>query len=75
MIETKGQVKKWGNSVGIRLKKNLLQDAGIDLNTNVKVIIIPEKAVKVKDIFGLLEIKIPTKKIMQEIDKELDIDL
>ena len=75
MIETEGQIKKWGNSIGIRMKKNILENTEIGLNSNVKVILIPEKAVRVKDIFGLLEIKKPTKKIMQEIDEELDIDL
>ncbi|MBI2671032.1 hypothetical protein HYX18_03585 [Candidatus Woesearchaeota archaeon] len=73
MIETKGQIKKWGNSIGIRIKKDILENSGIGLNSNVKVILIPEKAIKVKDIFGILKIKKPTQEIMREIDEELDI--
>lgn len=33
------QVKEWGNSQGIRLAKEILQDAGIELNETLDVFV------------------------------------
>lgn len=35
----KVQIKEWGNSQGIRLAKEILQDAGIELNETLDVFV------------------------------------
>ena len=74
MIEIDGEIKKWGNSIGLRMKKSLLRSPEIGLNRKVKAILIPEKNLKVKDLLGRMKTKVNTEKIMREIDKEADID-
>ena len=74
MIELEGEIKKWGNSVGLRLRKSELRKNNMRLNQKVRALIIPVKRVKVKDLMGALKSKRFTAEVMKEIDKELDID-
>ena len=74
MIELEGEIKKWGNSVGLRLRKSELRKNKMRLNQKVRALIIPVKSVKVKDLMGALKSKRSTAEVMKEIDKELDID-
>ena len=74
MIELEGEIKKWGNSVGLRLRKSELRKNNMRLNQKVRALIIPVKRVKEKDLMGALKSKRSTAEVMKEIDKELDID-
>ena len=74
MIELEGEIKKWGNSVGLRLRKSELRKNNMRLNQKVRALIIAVKSVKVKDLMGALKSKRSTAEVMKEIDKELDID-
>ncbi len=69
MIELKTKAKKWGNSVGILLPKDL----GIKPNQEVNIHLEPTKRFStIKDIFGKLQFKRSVKALMKEIDEELD---
>lgn len=73
MIECETKLKVWGNSVGIVIPKDKVNEEHLKANQKVRVIITPIKILRVKDIFGTLKNwKKPTKQIMKEIDKELD---
>jgi antitoxin component of MazEF toxin-antitoxin module len=74
MIEVEGEIKKWGNSIGFRMKKNLLRNSEIRLNTKMKAILLPRQAVLGRDIWGKMKIKKKTEEIMREIDRDLDIE-
>ena len=74
MIELEGEIKKWGNSVGLRLRKSELTKNNMRLNQRVRALIIPVNRVKVKDLMGILKSKRSTAGVMKEIDKELDIE-
>ncbi len=61
--------KRWGNSVGLIIPKEL----GIHSGQEVILHIEPTKKVTtVKELFGKLKFKTPTQKLMKEIDEELD---
>jgi len=72
MIEVETQTRRWGNSLGIILPKDIAKKEGLKEKDKIIIIIRKPKAVKVKDIFGKLKMKKPTAQIMKEVDKELD---
>lgn len=73
MIEIETKTRKWGNSLGITIPKEIVEKMGIKAEEDLRVLIEKPKATTVKDLFGTLKFKKPTKKLMEEIDKELDI--
>ena len=67
MIQAKGKLLNWGNSVGIRLNKSHLTGTPLDLNDNVEIKI-KKSYTKGKDIFGKLKKLVDTDKSLKEID-------
>ena len=69
-IEIEGEIKEWGNSFGIRLKKETVEKN--ELSGKVRLLLIDEKksAKSISKIFGIgKEWAKPTDKIMDEIDE------
>jgi antitoxin component of MazEF toxin-antitoxin module len=69
-IEIEGEIKEWGNSFGIRLRKDVVTENKI--NGKVKLLIIDEKKSKLalSKLFGMAkDWKKPTQEIMSDIDK------
>jgi antitoxin component of MazEF toxin-antitoxin module len=66
------KVKKWGNSLGVILPKEILVNQDIKEGSNVEIIVRPKTKTKVKDIFGILRGKLgDTEELMSEVNKEL----
>jgi len=72
MIERETTLRAWGNSIGLVIPKEAVKKEGLHVDQKVKVVITPVKTLKVKDIFGKLKLKINTKELLKEVDKELD---
>ena len=70
MIEIDGQLKKWGNSIGLRLSKKDLFRNRFKLNQKVKVLIVPERNI-LKETFGTGKFRGSTEKLLKQVDKEL----
>ena len=70
MIEIEGQLKRWGNSVGLRLSKRDLVRSKFRINQKVKVLVVPERNV-LKETFGTGKFKGSTAKLLKQVDKEL----
>lgn len=69
-IEIEGEIKEWGNSFGIRLKKDVVESN--NLKGKVKMLIIDEKQSRksLNKLFGSAkEWTKPTEQIMDEIDE------
>jgi antitoxin component of MazEF toxin-antitoxin module len=70
MIECEATVKKWGNSVGIIIPKDVVATRGIRENSRVRFAILDGSNSVVKT-FGLLkQWKEPTSKILRQMRKE-----
>lgn len=69
MIEITARTKKWGNSIGVILPKNLGFREDQDVHMAIES---PGRKTKVKDIFGTIKLKKSTEELMKEIDSELD---
>lgn len=66
MIEVETTARKWGNSIGISLPKDVIEKANIKPDKEIKVFI-PEKTVNLRKVFGTLDIKEPTQGILDKI--------
>ena len=73
MEQIKTKVKKWGNSFGVVIPKEIINREGLKENTDVFITIEPKKYTTVGDIMGILKRKSKksTQEIMDEIDEEL----
>ena len=61
MFELKTKAKKWGNSVGIILPK----DMKIRPGQEITIFVGPKKRTTVKDLYGTLELGISVQKLME----------
>jgi antitoxin component of MazEF toxin-antitoxin module len=69
MIDVKARTRKWGNSVGIVLPKEL----GFRPNEEIVVHLEPGKRhTRARDIFGKFKFKGSVEELMREIDKDLE---
>ena len=74
METTNAKVKKWGNSLGIIIPKNVLDNENIEEGSEIEISVRSKNKTKVKDIFGILKgkLKRDTDVVLAEVDKELD---
>ena len=71
MIEVETIARKWGNSLGVSLPRDVVEKANIKPNKKVKVFI-QDKKVDLSRVFGTLNIVKPTQEILDEIRKGED---
>lgn len=73
MMEIDVKTKKWGNSLGITIPNEVVREMNLKPNEGIRVLVEKPESTTVRDIFKILKFKKPTKILMKEIDKELDI--
>ena len=64
--------KKWGNSIGITIPREVVKEEDISTDTKIRVLVLGNKANKLKEAFGTLKLKKPTQQAMDEIDEGYD---
>lgn len=72
MIECKTTTRKWGNSIGVTLPKEVIDQGNIKENEQI-TLLIPIKKTNLKELFGTLKGK--WKKSAQEIKDETRAEL
>ncbi len=73
MMEIKATTKKWGNSIGVLIPKDVVKEEKIKPNQEIMLMISTRPITKGKDIFDTLKFKESTEKLMREIDKEFNV--
>ena len=73
MMEVKAKTKKWGNSIGVLIPKEVVKEEKIKPNQEITLMISTKPITRGKDIFGTLKFKECTEKLMKEIDKEFNV--
>ena len=68
---TKTKTKKWGNSIGIVIPKETIESMRIKLGESI-VIDIQKKECVLKELFGSLKFKTPTRKLLDEVRRDLE---
>ena len=68
------RVKKWGNSFGIIIPKEIVEKQNIKEGITVRINIQAKNKTKAKDIFGILKgkLKRDTDELLKEVDKDFE---
>ena len=66
MIEVEVTARKWGNSIGISLPKEVIEQANIKPDKQVRLFI-PNKKINLAKVFGTLKIKESAQAILDKI--------
>lgn len=70
MIEAETKVKKWGNSLGVVLPRDLTRNEKVKAGDKIKIIVIKEQNT-LKDVFGSLKNwKVDSQKLKDDLRKE-----
>jgi len=74
MEQINAKVKRWGNSLGIILPREVVTKEKLDEGTEIEILVVPKHATKVKDVFGILKGKLhrPTKEVLAEVDRDFE---
>ena len=71
MVELKSEVRKWGNSLGLIIPKEIVKKEHLKPGQKVTALLLKESNV-LKKTFGMAKgWKTPTKKILEKTDREL----
>ncbi len=62
--------KKWGNSLGVTIPKEIVDKEKLSPGKKVRVFVMADRMSELRKVFGSLKLKMPTQKAMEEIDKE-----
>lgn len=65
MMETISKIRKWGNSFGVLVPKELIEKENFKLNEEVVVRL--EKKMDISKVFGILKTKRTTENLIKEI--------
>lgn len=64
--------KKWGNSIGITIPADVVENEKIKPEKKITILVIGNQKKKLREIFGTLQRKKPTQQMMDEIDEGYD---
>ena len=71
MIEIKTKLRRWGNSFGVVVPLNKINQENIKEGEEVVILINKKKSNVLKETFGTFKFKKPVEQMMREIDEEL----
>ncbi len=75
MIEIKTKLRRWGNSLGAVVPQKDAERSRIAEGDDVIIMLKKEKEGNIlRETFGALKLKKPTREIMEGIDRDLDVD-
>lgn len=73
MMEIKAKTKKWGNSIGVIIPKEIIREQNIKPNQEITLMINNKPITKGKDIWGTFKFKKSTEQLMREVDKDFNV--
>ena len=73
MMEIKAKTKKWGNSIGVLIPKEVVEEEKIKPNQEIILMISTKPITKGKDIWGTFKFKKSAEQLMREVDKDFDV--
>lgn len=64
--------KKWGNSLGITIPAEIIEQEHIQPKKKITVLVVGSPKKQLKQMFGTLKLKKPTQQVMDEINEGYD---
>ena len=74
MMEIKAKTRKWGNSIGVLIPKEVVKIENIKPNQEITIMIRNKPITKGKDIWGTLKLNKTVDQLMREVDKDFGLD-
>lgn len=69
------KAKKWGNSIGVILPKDVIEKVGIRDGSEVELLVGKKEKNILRQLFGSMKCKAKTKQSVAELMKEIDKEL
>lgn len=68
------KIKKWGNSFGVILPRDIINNQRLKEGSTIEIIVQAKNKTKVKDIFGILKgkLKRDTDELLKEVDRDFE---
>ena len=73
MMEIKAKTRKWGNSIGVIIPKEVIRQQNITPDQEVTILINSKPITTGKDIWGTFKSKKSTEQLMREADKDFNV--
>ena len=73
MMEIKAKTKKWGNSIGVIIPKEIIRQQNIGPDQEVTILISSKPITTGRDIWGTFKFKKSTEQLMREVDKDFNV--
>ena len=73
MMEIKAKTKKWGNSIGVIIPKEIIRQQNIKPDQEITILISSKPITTGRDIWGTFKFKKSTEQLMREVDKDFDV--
>lgn len=68
------KIKKWGNSFGVILPRDIINNQRLKEGSTIEIIVQAKNKTKAKDIFGILKgkLKRDTDELLKEVDRDFE---
>ncbi len=73
-MEVETRTKKWGSSLGIIIPKKIVREERIHEGQEIRIDILTKKKTSGEDIFGKLKFKKPIQVLLDETDKDFELE-
>ena len=73
MMEITAKTKKWGNSIGVIIPKEVIREQNIKADQEVTLTISKKPITTGKDLWGTFKFKKSTEQLMREVDKDFHV--
>jgi len=73
-MEVETKTKKWGSSLGIIIPKEIVRQERIREGQEIRINILTRKKTTGADIFGVLKFKKPIQILLDETDKDFELE-
>ena len=72
-MEIKAKTRKWGNSIGVIIPKEIIRQQNIKPDQEVTILVSSKPITTGRDIWGTFKFKKSTEQLMREVDKDFDV--
>jgi len=73
-MEIETEAKPWGSSLGLIIPKRVVREQGIKPGQKIRIDILTKRKTTGADIFGKLKFKKPIQVLLDETDKDFELE-
>ena len=74
-MEIETETKRWGSSLGLIIPRKIVKEERIQAGQKIRIDILTKKKTTGADIFGKLKFKKPIQVLLDETDKDFELEI